>query len=43
MKLAIGFLIVSIVLCVIVNVVAFFAEKVQKKKTKEMVKDNEKA
>ena len=43
MKFAIGFLIISIILCIIVNVTAFFAEKVQKKKTKEMVKDNEKA
>lgn len=32
-KILLSILIISIVLCVIVNVIAFFAEKIMKKKT----------
>lgn len=39
MSIAIGFFVGSLVLCILVNVGAVFAEKIQKKRTKKMVKD----
>lgn len=43
MNFAIGFLIVSFVLCVLVNVGAFIAEKVQKGKIEKIQKDTKEA
>lgn len=39
MGFALGFLLVSFILCILVNVGAAIAEKVQKKKTVKMSKD----